>query len=369
MNANDNRTAVAVFDDYRTAERVAAELQNNGIPRDAIEVRSNFMTGAAGRSGESREDEGGISGFFHRLFGSHSDEEHGHYAEAVRRGSTLVCVTAPPADLDRAIDIMNQAGAVDIDTRVEQYRQTGYERYDPNAPAYTDEDVRRERERYGSVASDRDVTDRAIPVIEEELQVGKRVVRRGGVRVYSQVLEKPVEQDVRLREEHVRVERRPVDREVRPGDMEALRDQSIEMTESVEEPVVQKRARVREEVVLGKEATERTERVKDTVRRTEVKVEQTGERGARTASGVDYNDDYRRDWQANYAASGGRYEDYQPAYEYGARMAADPRYKGRSWDQVENDMRSDWGRQYPNSTWDRMKASVHYGWDRVTGKH
>lgn len=364
MNASENMTAVAVFDDYRTAERVATELANSGIPRDSIDVRSNFMTGAAGRSGYSTdEEEGGISGFFHRLFGSHGkEEEHGHYAEAVRRGSAVVAVTAPQPELERAIDIMNAAGAVDIDTRVEQYRKTGYERYDPNAPAYSDEDVRRERERYG-----RDVSDRSIPVIEEELQVGKRVVRRGAVRVYSQVIEQPVEQDVTLREEHVRVERRPADRPVEPGDVERMRDQAIEMTESVEEPVVEKRARVKEEVVLGKETTERRERVRDTVRRTEVKVEQAGKDAAGYAD--DYSQDFRRDWEANYATSGGRYEDYQPAYEYGSRMAADPRYRGRSWSEVENDMRSDWGRQYPNSPWERFKNSVRYGWDRVTGKH
>jgi uncharacterized protein (TIGR02271 family) len=197
--------------------------------------------------------------------------------------------------------------------------------------------------------------------------VGKRVLQRGAVRVYSQVVEQPVEQDVTLREEHIRVERRAVDRPVEPGDVEKMRDQSIEMTESVEEPVVQKRARVKEEVVLGKETTERQRRVRDTVRRTEVKVEQAGE-GARTGSSDDYSEDFRRDWQTNYASSGGRYEDYQPAYEYGSRMAADPRYRGKSWPEVENDMRADWDRRYPNSAWERMKNSVRYGWERVTGK-
>ena len=96
------------------------------------------------------------------------------------------------------------------------------------------------------------------PVVEEELQIGKRVVRRGGVRVYSRVVEQPVEENVSLREEHVRVERRPVNRPAEAGDTGRLREQSIEVTEMAEEPVVQKRTRVREEVVVGKETKQRT---------------------------------------------------------------------------------------------------------------
>src|SRR3954470_8224675 len=98
MAQTNNSTVVAVFDDYSTAERVARDLTNAGIPRESIEVKSNFMTGAAGRSTSEESHEGGISGFFNRLFGGNS-EEHGHYSEAVRRGSAVVCVTAPREQL------------------------------------------------------------------------------------------------------------------------------------------------------------------------------------------------------------------------------------------------------------------------------
>ena len=108
--------------------------------------------------------------------------------------------------------------------------------------------------------------------------MGKRVIRRGGVRVYSHVTERPVEEEVRLREEHVRVERRPVDRPISGEEASALRDQTIEMTESVEEPVVRKQARVKEEIVIGKETTEHTETIRETLKQTEVEVEQMGAR-------------------------------------------------------------------------------------------
>ncbi len=112
-----------------------------------------------------------------------------------------------------------------------------------------------------------------IPVVEEELHVGKREVERGGVRVESRVEERPVEEEVRLKEEHVRVERRPVDRPV--GDAEGLfREGTLEVTERAEVPVVAKEARVVEEVIVNKEVGEHTETVRDTVRRTDVNVEE-----------------------------------------------------------------------------------------------
>jgi uncharacterized protein (TIGR02271 family) len=90
------------------------------------------------------------------------------------------------------------------------------------------------------------------------------------------VVETPVNETVHLREEHVEVERRPVDRPV-TADEELFREREIEATTSREEAVVSKDARVREEVVVHKSAEEREETVRDTVRRTEVR-EDRGEK-------------------------------------------------------------------------------------------
>jgi len=368
--ATNDKTVVGVFEDYNSADRVVRDLTNAGIPRDSIEVKSNFMTGAAGRSGSQEENrEGGISGFFHRLFGD-DESEAGHYAEAQRRGNTIVCVTAPGDQLERAVDIMNSAGAVDIDRHVENYRQMGYQQYDPNAEPYNYDQARSERERFRTNEG-----GASIPVVEEELQVGKRAVRRGGVRVYSRMVEEPASENIELREEHVRVDRRPTDRVMSEAEMQGLRDQTIEVNEMVEEPVVKKRARVREEVVVGKETTNRTEKVSENLRRTEVNVERMEadkmDRIADTdiaGSNDDYRADFRRDWESRYAGEGATWETYQPAYEYGYRTAGDPRYRGRDWSDVEDDLRTDYLRNNPNSTWDRMKGAVRYGWEKVTGK-
>ncbi len=114
--------------------------------------------------------------------------------------------------------------------------------------------------------------DAAIPIVEERLTVGKREVTHGRVRIRSYVVETPVEEQVRLREEHVQVDRRAVDRPATDADR-LFEERTIEATETAEEAMVQKEARVREELTLRKEATERTETVRDTIRRTEVEVE------------------------------------------------------------------------------------------------
>ncbi len=114
----------------------------------------------------------------------------------------------------------------------------------------------------------------AIPVIEEELHVGKRAVESGGVKVRTDVKEIPVEETVKLREENVVVERTPVNRPVSDADIEAVKDGDLTITERAEKAVVGKDARVVEEVVVGKKVDERTETVSDTVRRTEVDVEE-----------------------------------------------------------------------------------------------
>lgn len=145
------------------------------------------------------------------------------------------------------------------------------------ADAGTDNNVRR-----GAVSSDVPATDSrsrhvegeiAVPVVEEQIRIGKRTVEGGGVRVHSRVKEVPVEESVRLREERVHVERRPADRPVTDADMRAIKEGDIEVTERSEEAVVAKSARVVEEVVVNKEVVERDETVRDSVRRTEVEVE------------------------------------------------------------------------------------------------
>src|SRR6201999_650699 len=150
------------------------------------------------------------------------------------------------------------------------------------------------------------------------------------------------------------------------ADFRGRGDEVIEVVEYAEEPVVSKEARVVEEVRVSKDATERTERISDKVRRNDVQVENldvrnpgqadvrnvntaaTGAPVRSAATGVnDYDADYRQHFAATYPV--GDYEDYAPAYRYGPEVANDPRYSGRGYDEIEPELRQDYGRRYPNS--------------------
>jgi uncharacterized protein (TIGR02271 family) len=114
-----------------------------------------------------------------------------------------------------------------------------------------------------------------VPVHEEELTATTRPVERGQVRVDKDVVTEERTLDVPVTEEQVSVERRAVDREAAP-DATAFQEGTIEVPVRGEEVDVQKRVRVVEEVEIGKQATQRTERVADTVRREEVRVDDAG---------------------------------------------------------------------------------------------
>lgn len=120
-------------------------------------------------------------------------------------------------------------------------------------------------------AGDDEVT---IPIIEENLVVGKRTVDKGTVRVRTEIEERPVEESVTLREEQVHVERHKVDRPVDANAADAFKEGTFEVTTQAEVPVVSKQARVVEEVVIDKEVADRTETIRDTVKRTDVEIDE-----------------------------------------------------------------------------------------------
>jgi hypothetical protein len=81
------------------------------------------------------------------------------------------------------------------------------------------------------------------------------------------------------------------------------------------------------------------------------------------------DDYYRNHFTSNYGTTGGSYEDYAPAYSYGSEMARNQKYGGRQWNEVENDLRSDWSSRSGSSAgsaWEKMKDAVKSGWERMT---
>jgi len=218
---------------------------------------STFNTTEPYRKEDSSD---GIGGFFRHLFGD-DDDEVTRYSEAGRKG-TIVTVHARTADeAEAAARILDNFGAVDVNENSSKTINSSYSSADSSYVPDTSDVV--------NPALD----STSIPIIEEELQVGKREVQTGGVRLKSRIVERPVEESIRLRQEFVNVERTTVNRVATDADFDTFKEGTIEIIEHAEVPVVSKEARVVEEVSFGKEVTEREEVISDTVRRTEVETE------------------------------------------------------------------------------------------------
>ncbi len=262
-HAMTDETIVAVYDTAAHAEAAVAGLKRPACrqtPSACMPARQHVdqatTTGAPVRE----------QGFWASLFGGEPDHDTAVYDRSLAGGSTVVSVKAPEAHIAKVMEILESHHPIDIDERATSYglTQTTTTRQPLAAPMPC---------RYAGAAR-RQLAPamRTLQLSEESLAVGKRVVNRGGTRIRRFVVETPVEESVTLHSEKVVLERHPVT-DGRPCS-DSFSEKTIEMTESAEEAVVSKTARVYEEVGLRKEATDRVETVRDTVRKEEVEVEQ-----------------------------------------------------------------------------------------------
>ena len=267
---------VGMFDTQSAAEDARERLIQAGFPETTVSLTGGSATSAVSteRAGTTAsEQEGPIARFFKEIFGDDNTESEYRpaYDEAFRRGSCGLAVSVNnDQELERAAEILNGAGAVDLDERSQQWRNEGWTggATPTSGPTVTGTGT--------SAGASDDLeagTTRKLQEVEEELKVGKRSVSRGGVRIFSRVIEVPVEETVTLREEHAEVQRRDVDRPATEADLASFKEGAIEVRETGEEAVIAKTARVVGEVEIGKRVTEREETVGDTVRKTKVDVE------------------------------------------------------------------------------------------------
>ena len=225
---------VAVFDSPEKARAARNALMSAAISNDRMEIV------------EHRTDTDNWTTLKNY---SIPDEDCHLYAEGLGRGQAMLLIRCDAAEHDRVLQLIKSQNPIDIDDHASKWRAAGWSGRAEGAQ------------------------EEVIPVYEEKLKVGKRVVEQGGVRVRVYTVEQPVQEGVTLRQERVAVERRPVDRPVGTAPGDAFRDRTIDVQTRQEEAVVGKEARVKEEVVVRNETDQRTQTVRDNVRRTEVDVE------------------------------------------------------------------------------------------------
>jgi uncharacterized protein (TIGR02271 family) len=251
------QTLVAVYDTAAHADAAIRDLEAADVPSSAISRHAQGTTaGTTAAAAPDREP-----GFWASLFGSDSTDS-AVYDRSLESGSTVVTVKVPEQHVTRVSGILERHNPIDVDERASSYGVSGTTTTTrtPSAPVAPT----------GTTAGSE---DEKMQLAEETLSVGKRAVNRGTTRIRRYVVETPVQEQVTLRSENVTVDRRPVS-DGRPVTGADFTDKVVEMTETSEEAVVSKTARVKEEVALRKEATERVETVKDTVRSQEVEVEE-----------------------------------------------------------------------------------------------
>ncbi len=275
-----SKTVVGLFSTVAQAEQVKQSLVSNGYGAQRISVVANdsnaSTTGTTSATGTTSEGIGEKIGSFFRSLTGGDEEAHRHYASGVSSGGALLAVTVEDSEANEVASFLKQNGAKDIDSGSQRAADSG-------TPIYGSSNTN---------TSNVSGTE-SIPIIEEQLVVGKREVDRGGVRIYSHVTERPVEADVTLREEHINVERRPVNRPATAADFQTGTGSVIELTATGEEAVVGKSSRVVEEVLVGKQSTERTEAIHDSVRKTEVEVENIS--GSNTGNTGSYGTTNKKD--------------------------------------------------------------------------
>ncbi|MDB5594571.1 MAG: hypothetical protein JWM36_1532 [Hyphomicrobiales bacterium] len=304
---NANRTLTAFFDNRTDAEAAVARLVQIGISRSEIDLVEGQSQTATGSATSDANESPGFWASLERMF--MPDEDRNTYAEGLRRGGYLVSVRSSDAQYEKALDILDDEGTINIDERANSWRSEGWTGATPGYATGAARmgttgtagagSTRGQPSALGTAAATGSRTgttardsatgmnreDEVIPVAEERLNIGKREEIAGRVRVRSYVVETPVHEQVNLRQEHVNVERRPVDRAA-SGTEGAFRDRTIDAVEKSERAVVNKEARITEEVVVRKSAENRTETVNDKLRKTQVEVEDDRQNRGTGTSGV-----------------------------------------------------------------------------------
>ena len=295
------QTITAMYDTRAYADQAAAMLKQAGVPASDITISPDTARNELGVRDQVAEPQStGFWASLDRMFGG--TEDHDTYTEGLRRGGTLLTAHVDEAHIDRTIEILEQHGSVDLDERETSWRSEGWNGGSTAAALTTPTAVEAGAMGLAMTKTAAPATivtselrtatpavkpaipvqttarigdDDVVQVVEERLNVGKRSVSRGKVRLHAYVVETAVSENVSLRDETVTIDRRPVDRAVSVGEVgvDAFKDRTIEMEEIDEEAVVGKSTRVVEEIGIRKEVTDRTETIRDTVRSTKVDIE------------------------------------------------------------------------------------------------
>jgi uncharacterized protein (TIGR02271 family) len=268
-------TIVAVFDTAAHAEAAVKALKAGGFANADISIfdENRLASGKNAIAAGVRE-----AGLWHRLFG---DDIHKHeaaiYNQAVKEGGVVVSARVLDSEVAHAVAILDLHRPVDVHDRAVT---SGI------SPAAHVEAVEKKIDAMPLTAVQQvavspklaEAHDGVLRLAEEQLQVGKKLVESGRTRVRRFVTERPVTTNVTLHEEHAELLRKAVTDPKYFGDIDWA-DKEIEVVETAEHALVNKTARIVEEVSLKKIGSEHVETINDKLRRQQVEIEKVGADG------------------------------------------------------------------------------------------
>jgi hypothetical protein len=335
-------TVIGLFDTYTQAESARDTLVQTGFARESIDLQGSPEPTVASATDEVAGAGmlANIERFLSSLFASGPrTPETARYAEAMRRGAVLVCVNATSeSHAELARSTLSRLGATDIGERM---------------PDLTDWDAQPEARREHSVL--------------DELGIGS--VTPAASRTSSEMRADPVGERASMDRPYYTTTPASMTAEPFVPPPVSERPHVDPVNEPVVDPLVDDvgRSAIAAGSIAGSGAV---------MQLSEVVPEAPAPTGAVGAMGaqmpneyLEYEEDFRSHYDEQYSADNARYEDYVPAYRYGAEIAHDERYRDRAWDEIEPEARDHWEQTSPDSTWERFKLAVRHGWERVTGHH
>ena len=247
----DWEKVVSVYDSVDKAKSALNVLKNSGIDTSDVSVlESNTVKGV---------DQQHV-GFWRRLFGQNVwEHEAAVYGDTLRKGGAVLAVRGPKERVAQIMSILDAHEPVDVHERAAKIGT--------DVPLQAKALVTAPGTAIPGASK-----DEVMRLAEEQINIGKRAFETGTTRIRRFVTERPVEQQINLHEEHAKMVRRAITDPKYTADID-WSDKEYTVTETAERPVVSKTARVVEEVAVGKEGSDRTETVRDTVRRQQVEVE------------------------------------------------------------------------------------------------
>jgi hypothetical protein len=361
-------TLIAVFDNRADANNAKDDLMAAGFSGEDVKLSLGGTTDSAGGSTSAGsmadtsepEHEGigaSIKHFFADIFGTDNSEHVQRYSTAVSRGHHVLTITVDSEpEVERAADVVERHGPVDIDEKHAEWAG--------GAGIASRESMRMSGA--GGMQQSSGLSQQSTDTFLQQSDGDRNLFAQQSLNddvPMGTTYQEPMGSATSLQSSGGSGSLQGSSLEGSARSTDALAGQGLQRDTSLTGS---------QQRDTGAAATGSTREVqRGGVRIFSGVGDTAGQKSGATGSMSD-DDYYRKHWSSNFGSDGGSYDEYAPAYSYGSQMAGSDKYRGRQWDDVQSDLRSDWDSRYPDtsgaggSTWERFKAAVRHGWEKIT---